>query len=225
MNNTLKSLFLILLISFSSASLFSQNDTTKTNNEINTTKGNYQLKATSSETKVQPISDFNLKIENKLNTDAINKNLNEHKPTAQTQNFLLEELPEDSDIIGKKYWKGKDVTNKKLASTFSLGTINSATKTIKIECRDYSYVDGDRIKIYLNEQVVSDDIGLKGNYYVLYVDLKQGYNRIDFQALNQGFSGPNTAEFSVYDANGNLLSSKEWNLATAETATLGIIKQ
>ena len=45
MNNTLKSLFLILLISFSSASLFSQNDTTKTNNEINTTKGNYQLKA------------------------------------------------------------------------------------------------------------------------------------------------------------------------------------
>lgn len=224
MNNTLKSLFLILLISFSSASLFSQNDTTKTNNEINTTKGNYQLKAASSETKVQPISDFNLKIENKLNTDAINKNLNEHKPTAQTQNFLLEELPEDSDIIGKKYWKGKDVTNKKLASTFSLGTINSATKTIKIECRDYSYVDGDRIKIYLNEQVVSDDIGLKGNYYVLYVDLKQGYNRIDFQALNQGFSGPNTAEFSVYDANGNLLSSKEWNLATNETATLGIIK-
>ncbi|NQV78278.1 MAG: hypothetical protein HQ490_07995, partial [Lutibacter sp.] len=73
MNNTLKSLFLILLISFSSASLFSQNDTTKTNNEINTTKGNYQLKAASSETKVQPISDFNLKIENKLNTDAINK--------------------------------------------------------------------------------------------------------------------------------------------------------
>ncbi len=225
MNNTLKSLFFILLISFSAANLFSQNDTTKKiDNEINTIKGNYQLKATSATNKVQPVTDFDLRNEHKLNTDAINKNLNEHKPTAQTQNFLMEELPEDKDIIGKRYWKGKDVTNKKLVSTFSLGTIKSATKTVKIECRDYSYVDGDRIKIYLNEQVISDNIGLKGNYYVLYVDLKQGYNRIDFQALNQGFSGPNTAEFSVYDANGNLLSSKEWNLATAETATLGIIK-
>jgi len=226
MNNTLKSLFFILLISFNSVNSFSQNDTTKKiGDEINTIKGNYQLKATSATNKVQPITDLDLRNETKLNTAAIDKNLNEHKPTAQTQNFLLEELPEDSDIIGKKYWKGKDVTNKKLVSTFSLGTIKSATKTVKIECRDYSYVDGDRIKIYLNEQVVSDNIGLKGNYYVLYVELKQGYNRIDFQALNQGFSGPNTAEFSVYDANGNLLSSKEWNLATAETATIGIIKQ
>ena len=225
MNNTLKSLFLILLINFSTTSLFSQNDTTKKiDTEINTIKGNYQLKSTSAITKVQPVTDFDLRNENKLNTAAIHKNLEENKPTAQTQNFLLEELPENKDIIGKKYWKGKDVTNKKLESNFSLGTINSATKTVKIECRDYSYVDGDRIKIYLNEQVVSDNIGLKGNYYVLYVDLKQGYNRIDFQALNQGFSGPNTAEFSVYDANGNLLSSKEWNLATNETATLGIIK-
>jgi len=224
MNNTLKSLFLVFLISFSFSSLFSQNDTTKTkktDNEINTTKGNYKLKAT---TKVQPKSNFDLRNENKLNTEAINKNLKKNKPTAQTQNFLLEELPEDKDIIGKRYWKGKDVTNKKLESNLSLGTINSSTKTVKIECRDHSYVDGDRIRIYLNEKVISDNIGLKGNYYVYYINLEPGYNRIDFQALNQGSSGPNTAELNVYDDKGNLISAKEWNLPTGATATLGIIK-
>lgn len=227
MNNALKSLFLILLINFSSTSLFSQNDTTKTkktDNEINTTKGNYQLKATSATNKVQLVTDFDLRNKNKLNTDAIDKNLSEHKPTARTQNFLLEELPQDKDIIGKKYWKGKDVTHKRLESNLSLGTINSSTKTVKIECRDHSYVDGDRIKIYLNEKVISSNIGLKGNYYVIYVNLEHGYNRIDFQALNQGFSGPNTAELKVYDDKGNLISAKEWNLPTGSTATLGIIK-
>lgn len=231
MNNALKSLLLILLISFSSPRLFSQNDTAKIGlkekkitDEISDTKGNYQLKAISATTKVKPISNFDLKIDKKLNTAAINKNLNQHKSTSQNQNFLLEELPEDKDIIGKKYWKGKDVTHKKLESNLTLGTISSKSKTVKIECRDHSYVDGDRIRIYLNEKVVSTNIGLKGNYYVLYINLEQGYNRIDFQALNQGFSGPNTAELNVYDDKGNLISAKEWNLPTGSTATLGIIK-
>ena len=96
---------------------------------------------------------------------------------------------------------------------------------VKIECRDYSYVDGDRIRIYLNEKVVSDNIGLKGSYYVYYVNLEKGYNRVDFQAINQGFSGPNTAELNVYDANGVLISSKEWALETGQTATLGVLYQ
>ena len=62
-------------------------------------------------------------------------------------------------------------------------------------------------------------------YYVLYVNLEPGYNRIDFQALNQGFSGPNTAELNVYDDKGNLISAKEWNMPTGATATIGIIKK
>lgn len=224
----LKSFLIILLISFSSVNSFSQSDTSKTvikekkiNSEISNT-GNYKLKAT---TKVKPNSSFELKIDKKLNTAAIDKNLSQNKATNKTRNFLLEELPEDRDIIGKKYWKGKDVTHKRLESNLSLGTVNSSTRTVKIECRDHSYVDGDRIRLYLNEKVISDNIGLKGNYYVYYINLDPGYNRIDFQALNQGFSGPNTAELKVYDDKGNLISAKEWNLGTGQTATLGIIKK
>ncbi|PHS53841.1 MAG: hypothetical protein COB01_03735 [Lutibacter sp.] len=231
MNNNLKSLCIILLINFSSVTLFSQSDSTKLvskedkiNNEINDAKGNYRLTAKSATSKVKPSSNYNLKIEEKLNTSAINKRLKKIKSNNKNQHFLLEELPENSDIIGKKYWKGKDVTHKKLVSTYSLGTIRSTTTKVRIETRDHSYIDGDRIKIYLNEKVVSSNVGLKGNYYVIYLSLEHGYNRIDFQALNQGFSGPNTAEFRIYDDNGNLLSAKEWNLTTGQTATMGIIK-
>jgi len=226
MNKALKYLLPILLISFSSVNSFSQIDSTKKvkketkiDNDIKTT-GNYQLKTT---TKVKPISNFELKIDKKLNTDVVDKNLNQHKSTSKNHNFLLEELPEDRDIIGKKYWKGKDVTHQKLKSTVSLGTVNSSTKTVKIECRDHSYVDGDRIRIYVNEKVVSSNIGLKSNYYVMYLNLEKGYNRIDFQALNQGLSGPNTAEVILYDGNGTIISAKEWNITTGETATLGVI--
>ncbi len=227
----MKSLTLTILISFLSVYSFSQSDTTKVDskikkfdNEINLKKSTDKLKAKSTITKVNPNSNIEFNIENKPNTAVINKNLNKNKST-NNQNFLLETLPENRDIIGLEYWKGKDVTHKKLESHLSLGTIYSTSRTVKIECRDHSYIDGDRIRIFLNEKVVSANIGLKGNYSVVYINLEPGYNRIDFQALNQGLSGPNTAELNVYDDRGNLISSKEWNLPTGYIATLGIIKK
>jgi hypothetical protein len=205
--------------------VFSQNDTSKVkkiDNEVALPKNNGQLKVDFSKVKINPNTNLDLKIEEKVNTNAINNNLNKYN-TTNNSNFLLETLPEDRDITGKKYWNNEDVTHKKLKTSVSLGTLNSKTKTVKIECRDYSYVDGDRIRIYINEQVVSDNIGLKGNYYVYYLTLEKGYNKIDFQALNQGLSGPNTAELNIYDANGTLISSKEWGLSTGEIATLGVL--
>jgi hypothetical protein len=56
------------------------------------------------------------------------------------------------------------------------------------------------------------------------VKLEFGMNRIDFKALNEGSSSPNTAEFEVYDENGKMISSKEWSITTGFTATLLIRK-
>lgn len=229
MSNSLKSLLFILLINLISVNSFSQSDTTKSkkmDNETGVLKSKTPLKATFENTKIAPpMPNIDLNIDEKLNTSAINENLNQNNSASKNQNFLMETLPEDRDIIGIKYWKGQDVTHKKLESNFSLGTVKSSTKTVKIECRDFGLVDGDRIQIFLNNSIVSYNIGLKGNYFVVYLNLEEGYNRIDFQALNQGYVGPNTAEMIVYDANGNIISSKEWHLATGETATLGIIKK
>jgi len=225
MKQQLKQLVLSVFLVLSSVALFSQSDSIKTiSNEIGVTTSTNKLKASSSNTKVNPNTNLNFNTNNKLNTNAINQNLKKYSNN-NTESILLENRPEDKDIIGVKYWNNKDVTHQSLASTYGLGTVTTRSRTVKIEARDHSYVDGDRIKVYLNQQVISDNIGLKSNYFVLYVKLKDGYNRIDFQALNQGTSGPNTAEFSVYDENGNLLSDKEWNLFTGQTATLGIIKQ
>ena len=43
-------------------------------------------------------------------------------------------------------------------------------------------------------------------------------------ALNQGTSGPNTAQFIMYDDQENEISSNIWNLATGVTASVIIIK-
>ena len=52
-----------------------------------------------------------------------------------------------------------------------------------------------------------------------------GFNKIDFTALNQGSSGPNTAELRVFDDKNTLISSNQWNLSTGATATFIVVKQ
>ena len=221
-----KRVFLTVLTLFVLGISYGQSDEKKTSEVKDNTSGvkvsTDKLKATTSTSKATPAGSFDLSTTKKLNADAVKKYA--QPKTQNNQNFLAETLPEDRDITGKYYWKNEDVTHKKLKSSVSLGTVKSHTKTVKIECRDYSYIDGDRIRILQNDQIVSENIGLKGNYYVYYATLEPGYNKFDFQALNQGLSGPNTAELTIYDANGNILSSREWNLATGEVATLGVLR-
>ena len=218
---------LLLSILLLSNAVVAQSDTTKLNridNEINVIKSTNQLKAKSQNFKIKSSPNVAFKIDNKVNTEVILKNLNKNK-TTNKNSILMETLPEDRDITGKKYWKGKDVTHKRLGSNMSLGTIYSTSKEVRVECRDHSYVDGDIIKIYINEKPLPQSVVLKGSRFTVYLTLNEGYNRIDFQAMNQGLSGPNTAELLLFDTNDNLLSSKEWNLLTGQIATLGIIKK
>jgi hypothetical protein len=80
------------------------------------------------------------------------------------------------------------------------------------------------VRVYLNEKVVYRNIGLQGNYFIINIDLEEGFNRIDIEALNQGSSGPNTAEFLVFDKQGYKIADKEWNMETNQIATLVVIK-
>jgi len=132
---------------------------------------------------------------------------------------------DDSDILTKKYFNGKDVSDVKLSSDFSLGTLHSTSNTVRIEVRDHSLIDGDRIRVFLNEKMLKSSVSLKGLYYIINIDLIKGYNRIDIEALNEGFSGPNTAEIRVFDEKGYLLSEKDWNIRMGQIATLGVVKQ
>lgn len=149
-----------------------------------------------------------------------------NEPIKKSVNFMDEKKHrDDSDVMKKKYFNGKDMSNVKMSSDFNLGTLYSTSKSVRIEVRDHSLIDGDRIRIYVNEELTNSNVALKGLYYVIFIDLNQGYNRIDVEALNEGFSGPNTAEIRVFDDNGDLLAEKNWNIRTGQRATLGVVKK
>lgn len=105
-----------------------------------------------------------------------------------------------------------------------LGDYKSQTKFIKILCRDFGEVDGDLIKILLNGVVQGPSFYLNGDFTEIVLEMKVGFNKIDFEALNQGTSGPNTAELQIFDDKGMLISANQWNLATGFKATTVIIK-
>ncbi len=150
------------------------------------------------------------------------KNKNNSQSNLMSQN----QHDDEKDILKPKYWNGKDVSNVRIKTSRGqqLGRIETDMDKIRIECRDHSFVDGDRVRIYLNENILYRTVTLQGNYFSINIDLKEGFNRVDIEALNQGSSGPNTAEFNVFDKNGFLISSKEWNMLTGNVATLVIIK-
>ena len=105
------------------------------------------------------------------------------------------------------------------------GDFKSNAKYVKVVYRDHGYVDGDIIQVLVNDDVIHARVFLSGGFKGFKLDLQPGFNKIDFLALNQGESGPNTAEFKVVDDTGKLVSSNRWNLATGVKATVIIVKE
>ena len=106
-----------------------------------------------------------------------------------------------------------------------LGDFRSTEKNMQIVVRDHEYPDGDRIKILLNDQEVVSNLLLVEQFRGIEIPLAEGFNKIDFVALNQGESGPNTAEVQIYNSQGQLEAANRWNLATGVKATYVIIKE
>ncbi len=130
-------------------------------------------------------------------------------------------LKSPSEIFEKRW--NKELVKGGVIRTMSdqfLGTHNVDTKFVNIVCRDHEYPDGDRVQIKINGAIIKQSLLLTSSYRRVEVNLVQGKNTIDIIALNQGESGPNTAEFVVYDDKGAVVSSKEWNLLTGVKATI-----
>ncbi len=106
-----------------------------------------------------------------------------------------------------------------------LGDFKTKSGYAKVSCRDFGEVDGDQIRVLVNDKEIISRIFLEGEFKGFQLDLQKGFNKIDFEALNQGYSGPNTAEFKIYDDKGELISANQWNLATGFKATIIIVKE
>ena len=105
-----------------------------------------------------------------------------------------------------------------------LGDFKSNAPFVQVIFRDHEAQDGDRVRILFNEREVEANVLLEQRFKRLNVDLLSGFNKIEFVALNQGDSGPNTAEIRVYDDQGGLIMANQWNLATGSRATLIVVK-
>lgn len=140
------------------------------------------------------------------------------------------DLSKKSNLV-KPTWKVRqdfsEGNNKNSDSNrdFFLGNIETRSNYVMIKCRDHEYVDGDRIRLMLNGSVIHPNIILSSAYYTVDIDLEDGYNNIDFIALNEGQSSPNTAQLVVLDQFGNEISNKSWLLSTGYKAKLVIFKK
>ena len=143
---------------------------------------------------------------------------------------------QEVDITGKTdlvtpTWKIRQTFNEgsvnksKFSKDFYLGDLETDSDYIIIKCRDHEYVDGDKIRLLLNGSVIHPNITLSSVFYVVDVDLDDGYNNIDFIALNEGESSPNTAQLIVLDEYGKQLSNKKWLITTGYKAKLVVFKK
>ena len=157
-----------------------------------------------------------------------NKNKKNFFPDANVKQKKPEKFINSNDLYRSKLNRKNNESNKninKFKVDQFLGEIRNDGEYVNIILRDHEYPDGDLIKVEVNENVVMPAILLTENAKGFKLDLKSGFNVVDFIALNQGSSGPNTAEIIVYDDQGKLVGTNRWNLATGVKATYIIYKE
>jgi len=142
----------------------------------------------------------------------------------QGEKFAKKDYSALEDKLNNKFAKKDADIKPEYLKNQNLGEFKSGSKFVKFVYRDHQFVDGDRVRVYINDHVVHPNIVLTGEFQGFYIDLEKGFNKIDIQALNQGTSGPNTAQFIMYDDNKQVISSNIWNLATGVKASVVIVK-
>ncbi len=168
---------------------------------------------------IAPKNPFLKKLNNKDKTDFFpdtNMNKKSSEDFMDLNKYYLTKLNAQSNE------SKKNINNFKV--DMFLGEISTEGELINIVVRDHEYPDGDIIEVLVNDKIVLPAILLSEKAVGFKLDLKSGFNVIDFVALNQGRSGPNTAEVRVYDDGGNLVGNNRWNLATGVKATYIVYK-
>lgn len=151
------------------------------------------------------------------------KYLRNDKPKKIDFRETNDELLTAGDVVEKKWKKDREIKNAYKEDQY-LGDFTTGGKFVELYARDHEYVDGDKVKIIVNG-VEIQSITLGAGYHPILVKLESGFNNIEFEALNQGTSGPNTAELKVLDEAGKLVTTKVWNLLTGAKASLIVVKK
>ena len=87
-----------------------------------------------------------------------------------------------------------------------LGEFTVTTFKISVACRDFGAID------------------LESGFKRYPLELKEGLNTIQIEALNTGELFPNTGQFVFYDANEKLVTNQQWSLNSGYKAIVKIRK-
>ncbi len=148
-------------------------------------------------------------------------------PSEKKETFSMKtgnDLLTAGDFIEKKWTEDKRISEEYRKDQY-LGDFKTGGSYVEVLCRDYQYVDGDKVRVYVNGKMIESVILLHANYTPILVKLESGLNNIEIEALNQGSSGPNTAAFKIYGDQGELITTNEWNLLTGAKASVIIVKE
>ncbi|MBP6558045.1 MAG: hypothetical protein KA213_06740 [Flavobacterium sp.] len=217
----MRSSFVLLFILVFSFKGFSQFETPKKTLKIAPVSNpSGQVSPTSSKSITYP-SIFDKKDKLLESVSLLNKKPQEEKSIMEKEQF---ENPSKLyiDKMNKKNSDGEIL--EKFKSDSFLGEFKTGTKIISIACRDHEAPDGDVVRIWLNDKIVVDGILLDVDFKEIYLDLNEGINKIEIEAMNQGASGPNTAQFVIYDQKSGVITTNKWNLTTGVKAKLVILK-
>lgn len=141
------------------------------------------------------------------------------KPKFETPDFGI------ATKLNKEFQREQDDNIEAFKRNQFFGEFKTESKYVRLVYRDHIYFDGDRVQVLMNDRVILRDVLLESSYKSVEINLQIGFNKIDIIALNQGTSGPNTAEFQVYDDKGELISSNQWELATGFKGTIILSKE
>ena len=212
-----KSLFSVILLFFTAASLAQVDRSTGSN-----TGGGMKIPATEFPAVTPEKNIFSTEGLYKKPEPTFGFPEEEKKPLKMTtDNGLM--TYELENFTPKAFKKDKEAKEEYRQDQY-LGDYLTTGNFVELYCRDHEYVDGDKVRVYVNGEMIQASIGLGGNYTPILVKLNRGFNTIEFEALNQGTSGPNTAELRIFDDKGNPLAQKEWNLLTGAIARIVVVK-
>ncbi|OIV41152.1 hypothetical protein [Flavobacterium johnsoniae] len=173
--------------------------------------------------KYQPIQSKNP--ENKEVIPPAEASPNSEPPALAKDPIVLQINPEELFKNNILYKKEANVEGIFYRRNEYLGGFITKSAFSTVRYRDAAFVDGDKIRVYLNDKVIEPEVLLDGEFKGFKINLVKGINKIDFEALNEGSASPNTAEFQVFDDKGAVIESSQWNVGTGYKAVIILYKE
>ncbi len=105
------------------------------------------------------------------------------------------------------------------------GDYRTKSKYIDIYYRDHGLVDGDIIHLIIDDEIIKPNIYLNQNFIGFRYPLKEGINKIEVLAINEGAHIPNTAQYKIVDQWNYTITNRVWSLAEGVKTILYIVKE